>query len=76
MVEACGAACVGGTAATVGANNCAPQLRQKLSPGAAGVPHFGHIVAFKVGSLIKTPNCSKCTYAGRCFYRETQLVST
>jgi hypothetical protein len=36
----------------VGANNSLPQLRQKLSPGVAGVPHCGQIVAFKVGSLI------------------------
>ena len=55
MVAATGAASVGGIAAAVGAKICAPQLRQKASPGAAGVPHFGHIVAFNVGSLIEPP---------------------
>jgi len=53
MVDAYGAAAVGGIAATVGAKSCAPQLRQKASPGAAGVPHVGHIVAFIVGSFIE-----------------------
>lgn len=36
----------------VGANNSLPQLRQNPSPGAAGVPQCGQIVAFNVGSLI------------------------
>ncbi|MGZ8843369.1 MAG: hypothetical protein ACXW18_06880 [Pyrinomonadaceae bacterium] len=54
-----GWACLGGTAGggavIVGANNCLPQLRQKPSPGAAGAPHCGQTVAFKVGSLIPNP---------------------
>ena len=52
IVGAGGAACVGGSGALVGAKSCVPQLRQKFSPGAAGVPHFGHNVALRVGSLI------------------------
>lgn len=36
----------------VGASTCFPQLRQNASPGAAGVPQCGQIVAFNVGSLI------------------------
>ena len=42
----------GGVAATVGAMICFPQLRQKLSLGISGVPHWGQAVAFRVGSLI------------------------
>jgi len=42
----------GDWAATDGANNWLPQLRQNPSSGAAGVPHLGHTVAFNVGSLI------------------------
>jgi hypothetical protein len=49
IVGAGGAACVGGSGALVGAKSCVPQLRQKFSPGAAGVPHFGHNVALRVG---------------------------
>ena len=56
-----GAACLpgttGGGAVIVGANICLPQLRQKLSPGAAGAPHWGQTVAFKVGSLMANPRC-------------------
>ena len=71
MVEACGATCVGGIAATVGAKSCAPQLRQKASPGAAGVPHFGHIVAFNVGSFIEPPeDVLLHVRGGKSFYRE------
>ncbi len=36
----------------VGASTCFPQFRQNASPGAAGVPQCGQIVAFNVGSLI------------------------
>ena len=52
IVGAGGATWAGGSGALVGATSCVPQLRQKLSPGAAGVPHFGHNVALRVGSLI------------------------
>jgi hypothetical protein len=53
--EACLPGTSGGGAVIVGANNCLPQLRQKLSPGAAGAPHCGQTVAFRVGSLIANP---------------------
>ena len=76
MVGATGAGAVGGIAATVGAKICAPQLRQKASPGAAGVPHCGHIVAFNVGSFIEPPEDVLQHFAvGRCFYRETKPMS-
>src|SRR5712692_7562539 len=48
----CSGGTAGGGAVIVGASNCLPQLRQNLSPGAAGVPQCGQIVAFNVGSLI------------------------
>jgi len=50
--EACRWGMTGGGAVIVGANSCFLQLRQKLSPGAAGAPQCGQTVAFRVGSLI------------------------
>jgi hypothetical protein len=55
VIVGAGAPKVGPGEATVGPNNSTPQFRQNPSPGAAGVPHFGHIVAFNVGSLIRSP---------------------
>jgi hypothetical protein len=48
----CTGGITGGGAAIVGASNCFPQLRQKLSPGAAGTPHCEQTMAFNVGSLM------------------------
>jgi len=79
IVGADGAACVGGSGALVGANSFVPQLRQKFSPGAAGVPHFGHKVALRVGSLIFRVAflfLAASNAVGRCFYRETKIKST
>src|SRR6185369_2517896 len=61
----------GGGAVIVGANNCLPQLRQKLSPGAAGAPQCGQTVAFRVGSLIRKSRMLAITEVNsrRCFYR-------
>src|SRR5262249_37091603 len=60
-----------------GGNSCEPQLRQKFSPGAAGVPHFGHKVALRVGSLMQKSLCFAASNAvGRCFYLEMKLKST
>src|SRR5262245_60598987 len=86
-----GCACIGGTAGAgaviVGASICLPQLRQNASPGAAAAPHCGQTVAFKVGSLIGSPQrlitkspalrCKrKIDLRRKCFYRENQGKST
>ena len=54
----------GGCAVMVGARSWLPQLRQKPSPGAAGVPHLVHVSAFIVGSLIRH---SQANVVGFCF---------